>query len=561
MPSPFNIKKTTQVGRNGFDLSQRHLFNAACGALYPVVTEETLPGDNVRIRLNSFTRLRPLFTPAFARFKEYFDVYWCPSDVLWPYFNSLVVNNNEPQVLPSKGTALPSQVPNTLIGALAAHLLDPSNVATDVDDMGVWNGSGFSILCDLLGYGNADGLASQAQGSSDMLVSLMPFALYQSIYQNYYRNPQWERRDPLAYNLHRMWNNVSGNTQSISDLSMQMFRLRYANWQKDYFMGLYPTQQFGDVSVVSGASTGVTIGSSISGTTNSRPLAVDGSGLLGARSASSSAVTNKAVINSEFSIVDLRRAQALQRLKEVTMTNGSSMYQQVKAHFGFELPEGRKNVPEFIGSWDNVITISDVVSSAGTSENSLGDLAGRGAAASDPNKVIEFTAKDFGYYMVIYHVQPYLDYAAVGTRRMNTKLESGDFFIPEFDRIGFGSIDVRELCNVGDMQLPLDLVMGYSSRYLDLKASYDRVHGSYIKDSGDFSAWSVKLGETYLSNYFTNHGQGIDYTFFKIPPYITDRVFQVSFDPEDLESTSPFQVCPAFDIKKVSNMSVDSLPY
>lgn len=564
MSSPFNIKKTTQVGRNGFDLSQRHLFGACCGMLLPIMHEETLPGDSFKLRLDSFTRMRPLNTAAFARFKENFDFYWCSKDTLWPYYNSMVVNNNEPQAMPVVSqTNVPQELPSISLGSLTQHFYSLRNT---IGDMGANRESESAILFDLLGFGSYWSYVYEAGSTSpDTLVSLLPWCLYQRIYADFYRNPQWERRDVVSYNLRNFYNSVNRLSGSSIAERTNMFKMRYANWRKDYFMGLYPSQQFGDVSVVN----------MVSRVTPS-PSSAGGAGINTQGNfyvTNSSSVERK--VSGDLSIIDLRRAQALQRLKEVTMTNGSSMYQQVKAHYGFELPEGRKDAPQFIGSFDNVVTIDDVYATAAGSDGSTttmaGQIYGKATAASDLRKTIDFTAQDFGYIMCIYHVEPLLEYDACGIKRSNLKLSASDEFIPEFDKIGFGSITAQELIREGLDNYDYSRELGFTSRYLDLKASYDRVHGSFMRvgsQNRTDQSWSVALDAETLRDIVWHETNSLDWRFFKVNPFITNNLMQVQLSVPDSENPDeriagyePFMVSANFGIYKTSNMSVDSLPY
>lgn len=570
MSSPFNIKKTTQVGRNGFDLSQRHLFGAACGMLLPIMHEETLPGDSFKLRLDSFTRMRPLNTAAFARFKENFDFYWCSKDTLWPYYNSMVVNNNEPQTLPVVSqTNVPQELPCIEIGSLANHLY---SLRLTIGDMGANREAESAILFDLLGLGSYWSYQDGEDNSNQQtLVSLLPWCLYQRIYADFYRNPQWERRDVVSYNLRNFYNSVNRlSGSSISERS-NMFKMRYANWRKDYFMGLYPSQQFGDVSIVNMPTM-----TNYSGSGNSTQIIAAGSSnTIGAKTGQLAYSSSNGGAHSDLSIIDLRRAQALQRLKEVTMTNGSSMYQQVKAHYGFELPEGRKDAPQFIGSFDNIVTIDDIDATAagtnGSSTTMAGQIYGKATAASDLRKVIDFTAKDFGYIMCIYHVEPLLEYDACGIKRSNLKLSASDEFIPEFDKIGFGSLTAQELIREGADNTDYSRELGFTSRYLDLKASYDRVHGSFMRVGSSYitdQSWTVALDAQTLRDLVWHETNSIDWRFFKVSPFVTNNLMQVKLGVPDSENPDerifgyePFMVSANFGIYKTSNMSVDSLPY
>ena len=76
--------------RNGFDLSRKHCFTASAGQLLPVFVEEVLPGDKFKINLDSFTRTQPLNTAAFARMREYYDLFFVPYHILWSHFPSMI---------------------------------------------------------------------------------------------------------------------------------------------------------------------------------------------------------------------------------------------------------------------------------------------------------------------------------------------------------------------------------------------------------------------------------------------------------------------------------------
>ena len=76
--------------RNGFDLSRKHCFTASAGQLLPVFVEEVLPGDKFKINLDSFTRTQPLNTAAFARMREYYDLFFVPYHILWSHFPTMI---------------------------------------------------------------------------------------------------------------------------------------------------------------------------------------------------------------------------------------------------------------------------------------------------------------------------------------------------------------------------------------------------------------------------------------------------------------------------------------
>ena len=76
-------------------------------------------------------------------------------------------------------------------------------------------------------------------------LNLLPIFTYQKIYFDFFPNSQWEKHLAYAYNVD-YWS----GTGSIS-LSVNMLKLRYANYPKDYFMGMLPSSQYGSVAVLS----------------------------------------------------------------------------------------------------------------------------------------------------------------------------------------------------------------------------------------------------------------------------------------------------------------------
>ena len=67
---------------------------------------------------------------------------------------------------------------------------------------------------------------------------------YQKIYYDIFSNSQWEKHKAYAYNVD-YWSGT-GNISLVTD----MVQLRYANYPKDYFMGMLPSSQYGSVAVL-----------------------------------------------------------------------------------------------------------------------------------------------------------------------------------------------------------------------------------------------------------------------------------------------------------------------
>jgi hypothetical protein len=79
---------------------------------------------------------------------------------------------------------------------------------------------------------------------TSQIVNALPFLAYQKIYFDFYSNSQWEKHLAYAYNVD-YWS----GTGQIS-LVTEMVKLRYANYPKDYFMGMLPSSQYGSCKLL-----------------------------------------------------------------------------------------------------------------------------------------------------------------------------------------------------------------------------------------------------------------------------------------------------------------------
>lgn len=98
-----------------------------------------------------------------------------------------------------------------------------------------------------------------------------------------------------------------------------------------------------------------------------------------------------------------------------------------------------------IGSSRININISDVMSQAETSEGALGEYAGRGIGYGD-SEVFDFEADKFGVWITLTVIVPESGYYQ-GYLRENRQQTRFDFFNPEFDALGYQTIERGEVMN------------------------------------------------------------------------------------------------------------------
>ena len=273
MSKLFDFKDiSNKPSRNGFDLSNKMAFTAKVGELLPVYWKFTMPGDKFNLKTQHFTRTAPVQSAAFTRMREYFDWFFVPLRLLCKSAPQILTQMTENPVMAISPTenltitdALPSMTLHDLFSTVDKSVL--VYLAREVNPMGFNRGTAFLKLANYLGYGqyndnildivsedNPKATISSSYTSKNpyrmsVPVSVFPFAAYQKIYQDYYRNTQWETSNPYCWNMDYFPNTaltLSDSDDYWSDYTM--FDLRYCNYNKDLFMGLLPESQLGDVA-------------------------------------------------------------------------------------------------------------------------------------------------------------------------------------------------------------------------------------------------------------------------------------------------------------------------
>lgn len=594
--------------KSGNDISAKNCFTAKVGELLPVWTDFAIPNCTYRFNLEYFTRTRPVQTSAYTRIREYFDFFAVPCDLIWKSFDSAVIQMGEKAPIQSKDLLtnltvkgdLPYCTLSDLSIALKSSAGDPMQLGDDVSVIsGYGNIFGYNRgdvnhkLLSMLDYGNvvdkeaswigADtnrwwNMQSSLSDSSNysqkynvnLAVNLFFLASYQKIYQDFFRWSQWENADPTSYNFD--WYQGSGNLFGSVGLASSipaandywkrdnLFSLRYANWNKDKFMGILPNSQFGDLAVVD-LGTISTSGSKIpvgaydgindTGTfhqfktrtesVNTGSSPTDKSTEIFPRSSDSISVRDNsnlwAVLGEssdlslKFSILALRQAEALQKWKEITQSVDTNYRDQIKAHFGVNVPQSESHMAKYIGGVARNLDISEVVNQQLSTESDQAYIYGKGVGSGQGSMTFNTGS---GYYIVmcIYHAIPLLDYAISGPDGQNLVTSVEDLPIPEFDNIGMESVPAVELMNSSlySNVNSADKILGYNPRYYNWKTKIDRIHGAFTTTLKD---WVSPIDDSFLYSLFGGNlstFKGVTWPFFKVNPNTLDDIFAVKVD-------------------------------
>lgn len=625
------------ASRSGFDLSRRNLFTAKAGELLPVMCEGLLPGDKGHINQQSFTRTRPVQTSAFTRMREYYDFYFVPNRLMWKSFDNFITGVNSPNFaksLTDNSSTSPETHPwmyNTDVLSYLRALRDCGwtgeiNITntTNYDDCGLSKYKQSVKLLNYLGYGNfgeyiKDYLSTITTDHIPPTVGLNPFPLlaYQKVYQDFFRDTQWEKASPNTWNVDYLTEVGSStvNKMDISSLTSKvksstkpfetLFDLKYCNWQKDYFTGVLPSAQYGDSATINlenntGLSTVDLVLKNLTAYVNGKsdgwnnsntdvsflPTKFDtsnnttsGGFAVGDRSnyptdfKTLNSIAGKAVIGnlsslSEFSVLALRRAEALQRRNEITQANDLDYKAQTEAHWNVNVPDVRSSRCTYLGGWVNNLSINEVVNQNLSSDSDSATIAGKGVGAGQGD--INFEVKEHGILLCIYHCVPLLDWTSDGIRALNMKYRFEDYPIPEFDNIGMQLTPIIQLCNAPDMYrinaIESNPYLGYVPRYAEYKTAVDEVHGSFINTDKD---WVAPVPSSYLVGMFNGRATNaigwngsLPYTFFKVNPKVLDSIFYFAAEKDGGSiEFDQFLINTYFDFKIVRNLDYNGLPY
>lgn len=594
--------------KSGHDISAKNCFTAKVGELLPVWTDFAIPNCTYRFNLEYFTRTRPVQTSAYTRIREYFDFFAVPCDLIWKSFDSAVIQMGEKAPIQSKDLLtnltvkgdLPYCSLSDLNFALKFASGNPTALGSKVsvtpdygNIFGYNRGDVNHKLLSMLDYGNVVDKAASWIGSGtnrwwnmrsslkdsssysqkynvNLAVNLFSLASYQKIYQDFFRWSQWENADPTAYNFD--WYRGSGNLFGPVDLPSaipadsdywkrdNLFSLRYANWNKDKFMGVLPNSQFGDLAVVDlgsisslgskipvGAYDGTndtgkfhqfqTSSESYNGssdkTTQIYPRDSDS---ISVRADSNlwAVLGESPDLKMKFSILSLRQAEALQKWKEITQSVDTNYRDQIKAHFGVNVPQSESHMAKYIGGIARNLDISEVINNflpGPENASSQAYIYGKGVGSGKGSMTFN-TGSKYYILMCIYHATPLLDYAISGPDGQNLATSVEDLPIPEFDSIGMESVPAVELMNSSlySNVNSSDKILGYNPRYYNWKTKIDRIHGAFTTTLKD---WVAPIDDSFLYSLFggdLSTYKGVTWPFFKVNPNTLDDIFAVKVD-------------------------------
>lgn len=420
----FSMIPRADIPRSQFRCEWTRKMPFDSGILYPLMVEEVLPADTMRLEASLFARLATPIFPVMDNLWLDTFFFFVPARLLWTNWVRFQGEQSNP------GDSISYTIPQVVSpagGFLVGSIFDHFGLPT----------------------------VGQIAAGNTISVNALPLRAYNLIFNKWFQDE-----------------NLVGSTQVQQgdgpDLE-SAYQLKRRGKRYDYFTGCLPWPQKGAAAVSlplgssapvktsntntvigaqqplafitsSGANTGATA-QQMGITGNAAPF---GTGTLGLASGAAPTIASTVYPSNLFAdlsaataatINSIRLAFQTQRLLERDARGGTRYAEIVRSHFGVVSPDARLQRPEYLGGGSSPITISPVAQTSNTpvSGTPQGNLAGFGTAFCKHGFSQSFT--EHGYVIGLVNVRADLTYQQ-GIRKMWKRSTRYDFYMPVFANLG-----------------------------------------------------------------------------------------------------------------------------
>lgn len=464
----FSRTPTTNIQRSSFDRSHNHLTTIDFGNCYPIVCEEILPADTVKLRTSGFLRLSTPLHPVMSSMHVETFFFFVPNRILWENFTKMMGVQDSP------GDSTDYLIP---------QLICPT---------GGWPEDSFE---DYLG------LPTQVEGADYS-------ALYRRaatmIRNEWFRDANLQGSSPISLGDGPDYPTKDGTSGGqFRSLGIQRGR------RHDYFSSCLPSTQIGDpvqlpIQTEAPVYGGYNNGSVLPDKSDDWAMfktftgssTYEQRGLAGQPDAPTPGNVNVEALIGEtengpynsnmyadltdataVTINQLRQAMQLQVFYERDNRGGRRWPELLKAHFQTDLPDNQYR-PLYLGGGQAHVNIHPVPTTAGGDNGSAvtGELGSFGTCSFSGHGFTQ-SFSEHGILMGFVCARSQQLYQQ-GMHRQFTRKDRLDFYWSSFNQIGDEAVTNGEIYFQGDPTQD-DAAFGYQERYASYRYAPSRVSGLF----------------------------------------------------------------------------------
>lgn len=547
--------KPAVKSRSSMDLSFTHLTTMDFGQIVPLAAIETVPSDKFNIQASYFSRTAPLVKPTYGKFSFRTASIFVPYYQIADDFEAFVAGRTTwLSSTPTLRYITPEDVlkvfinynqNNTATGASATNYdityTDPNG--NQAYRLLLPRGRFFQKVLNSLGYvipENADLQSGSAwlAGFGAKKLSAMPLLAFLKAYNDYMSQSQRYNSSTLTNYLNKIRqgvnvSNVYSNGHVIVNGLVTMLAQVILSYENDYFTSAWEeaTSPLEDQEGISRVLT---------------PVQVDGENVLVAvHNDNDTYLTD----TSETGYLGQRALDFLKSFDDWVRRNnysGSREVQQIYSRFGIKPEDYNSNYAHVLKTSVKPIQVGDVTATASSTDESLGDYAGKAILNGDDS--ISFDCTDYGMLFILgyYTVSPMYAY---GYDRTVLRSEPLDWYTPEFDGLGAQAISYAEVFEnpkalAAEDQSSSDNVFGYTERYNEYRYGRDKITGDFRNfGTSEMNTWHTGRMLTTLRNAGTMVAQSSSMNTLPQTDSEYNRIFSITDSSVDhFYMTAQFKV-------------------
>ena len=177
----FQQQRMNAPRMSAFDLSREQKLTCRMGELVPTYLEEVLPGDQFRVKTESLVRFAPMLAPIMHRVDVFMHYFFVPNRIIWNDWEDFITGERDTNIQLAELKVPTYNVNSNDVNVRLDEFGQPDTPGIISDDQ--------RKLADYLGL-PVDNIGSGI--TQNLYVSQLPFRAYQQIYNDYYRDQNFE---------------------------------------------------------------------------------------------------------------------------------------------------------------------------------------------------------------------------------------------------------------------------------------------------------------------------------------------------------------------------------